>query len=162
LLRRDRREREPADEVHVADGIEGEVDAEHPAAALEQEPVELGVVLVGLAAEERLDLQAVRVGDQPGHRDQLAGALEPDGERAWLGLRVADSEPVEDLAQQPRRIGDGLAAKLCPARPGAAPLRGSGHASTVAPTSLMASRYTASSRSTVTDQPNPEACFRAP
>src|SRR6266567_2295126 len=115
-------------------------EAEHQAAALEQEPVELGLVLVRLTAEERLDLQAVPVGDQPGHRDQLVLALQPDEERAGLRLRVADPEFGQDAAEP----------------------RGRGHASTVAVTSLIASRYTARSWSTVADQPNPDACFLAP
>ena len=73
--------------------------AEHPAAALEQEPVELGVVLIGLAAEERLDVQAVRLGDQPGHRDELVLALEPDQERARLRRLAADAEVGQDFAE---------------------------------------------------------------
>src|SRR6185437_13467136 len=65
LIRRDRGERQPADQVDVADRVEREVHTEHPAAAFEQVPVELGVVLIRLAAEERLDVEAVRVGDKP-------------------------------------------------------------------------------------------------
>src|SRR5690606_3660475 len=52
LLRRHRVDRDPADEVHVADLVEGEVHAVHRPVLPEQPPVELGVVLVRLAAEE--------------------------------------------------------------------------------------------------------------
>src|SRR6185437_9713112 len=65
LICRDRGERQPADQEDVADRVEREVHTEHPAAAFEQVPVELGVVLIRMAAEERLDVEAVRVGDKP-------------------------------------------------------------------------------------------------
>src|SRR5262249_43559523 len=114
-------------------------NAEHPAAALEQEPVELGVVLIRLAAEERLDMQAVRVGDQPGHRDELVLSFEPDQERARLRRGEADAETGQDLAKP----GAGITGLGRSGRPTGLPV--GGHASTVAATRLMASPYTASS-----------------
>jgi hypothetical protein len=54
------------------------VDAVHPPVAFEQEPVEGRVVLIRLAAEERLHAEAVLAGHQPGHGGQLVLAFEPD------------------------------------------------------------------------------------
>ena len=62
---------------HISAYIDGEVDAVHPPAAFQQEPVEARMILVGLPAEERLDVQAVRPGDEPGHGRELVLALQP-------------------------------------------------------------------------------------
>ena len=51
----------------------------------EQEAVEGRVVLVRLAAEEGLDLQAVLPGDQPGEGGELVFPLEADQVRAGSG-----------------------------------------------------------------------------
>ena len=103
LLGGDRRQRQPAGQVDVADRVEAEVDPVHAAAALEQEPVERGVVLVRLPAEERLHVQAVRADDQPGHGGQLVLALEPDqvGARAAATRRELRASPGP-----PRPAGD--------------------------------------------------------
>src|SRR6266516_5018195 len=58
-------QRQAAGEVDIPPLVRGEVHPVHQAVALQQEPVERGGVLVGLAAEERLHMQAVRADDEP-------------------------------------------------------------------------------------------------
>src|SRR5882757_1148276 len=71
LVGRDGVQGHPADEVDVANVVQGVGDAVEPAVALEQELVDALEVLVGLAADERLDAHRVladgqdRVGLQP-------------------------------------------------------------------------------------------------
>src|SRR5882757_8852237 len=60
----------PADEVDVANVVQGVGDAVEPAVALEQELVEPLEVLVGLAADERLDAHRVLADGQGGDGDQ--------------------------------------------------------------------------------------------
>src|ERR1039457_7132802 len=62
-----RAERPPPGQVHVPRRVEGEVDPVHAPVALEQETVEGLVVLIGLAAEERLHAEAVLADHEPGH-----------------------------------------------------------------------------------------------
>src|SRR5262245_12102840 len=140
-------QRKPPDQVHVAGLVQGEVHAEHAAAALQQEPVERGVVLVRLAAEERLHVQAVRAHDQPGHRGQLVLAREPDQVRAGPRRLVAQAKVGQGLLDRGRRAAGGA-----------------GHASTGAGAAagVMAEVYTRWSASTVSPQPNRDACSLAP
>ena len=71
MSRGDRRQRHPADEVYVADVVEGVGDPVETPVALQQKPVDTLVVLVGLTADEGLDAHRVfadrqnRVGLQP-------------------------------------------------------------------------------------------------
>ncbi len=120
------------------------MDAVHPAAAFQQEPVELRLVLVRLAAEERLDMQAVRADDQPGHRGELVLSLQPDQVRARP--RHLEREPEAGQG----RLERGGKIVSC------------AHASTVAAIVFMAPVYTLSRASTVAPQPNLAACSRAP
>ena len=83
-------QRDPADQVDVAEVVEGVREAEQPAVAPQQVAVDLLEVLVGLAADERLDAHGVvadgedRVGDQPA----LAGHLDDDARRGAVGALV--------------------------------------------------------------------------
>ena len=87
LVVSDRRQRDAAGQVDVAGAVHREVHAIQPPVALEQEAVEGGVVLVLVTAEERLHLEAVVPGDQPGHRGELVLASQagPDRHRARAG-----------------------------------------------------------------------------
>ncbi len=114
----------------------------HPGVVLEQEAIEHSVVLVWLAAEERFDLQAVRARDQPGHRLQLVLTWQLDQVAAGLRRLITDAEAVKRRGQ----CGSGI---CC-------------HASTAAAASAVTVAYSCISASTVADQPNLEACSRAP
>lgn len=120
----------------------------HPGAALEQVPVEDSVILIGLTAEEGLNLQAVVPGDQPGHRGELMLTLKPDQVSAGLWMLVGQAETVQGSL-------DGAAG-------GSFIGRHDGYAPTRAATSSIAPVYTLASRSTVADQPKADACRRAP
>src|SRR5215469_421906 len=115
----------------------------HPGAALQQEPVELGMVLVRLPVEESLDQQAVRTRDQPGHGFQLVLPRQCDQVAARLVRLVADIERAECGPQ--RRVMIRRA-----------------HASTGAAASAVTVAYSCRSASTVADQPKLDACSRAP
>src|SRR5271167_3254992 len=138
-------QRQPPGQVHVAHRVQGEVDPVHAAVALEQEAVERLVVLVRLAAEERLHAQAVLADDQPDHGGQLVLALEFDQVGAGSRVLVRQAELGEGRLDGSR------------GRPG-----NSGHARTVSAASSMAPVYTSISRSAVAGQPNPDACASAP
>ena len=90
LVGRDRVQRHPADEVDVADVVEGVGDAVEPAVALQQEAVDALVVLVGLAADERLDAHRVfadgqdRVGLQPALARQFDDDARQPAARAFV------------------------------------------------------------------------------
>ena len=85
----DRAERKPPGQVDVAHRVEGEVDAVHPAVALEQEAVEGRVVLVGLAAEEGLDAEALdRLARRAGETEHALAHLTAEVE-ARLGADEA-------------------------------------------------------------------------
>ena len=92
-------QRQPAGQVHVAGAVEREVDAVHAGAALKQEAVERRVILVRLAAEERLHLKAVVPGDQPGHSGELMLSVEADEVSARGLALVAQAQAVEDAAE---------------------------------------------------------------
>ena len=88
-----------ADDEDVAEVVDRERHAVHPAVAPEQELVELLTVLVGPADEERLDQQRVVAEDEPGGGLQLVRAFEYDEIGAFvdaierelaLGQRLAD------------------------------------------------------------------------
>src|SRR5690348_5286844 len=104
------------------------------------------MVLVRLAAEERLHAQAVLPGHQPGHGGQLVLARQLDqvGARA----RVLVGEP-ERRQGGLHRAGGGFT-----------------HARTLSATGevieAMAPVYTSTSRSAVAGQPNLDACATAP
>src|SRR5580704_19051407 len=148
---RDRRQRQPPGQVHVAHRVQGEMDPVHAAVALQQEAVERLVVLVGLAAEERLHAQAVRADDEPGHGGQLVLALELDQVGAGPRVLIGQAELGQGRLHSSGR-GSGI----------------SGHARTVAaasskvPMDSIALVYTSISRSAVAGQPNPDACASAP
>ena len=92
-------QRQPSGQVDVAGAVEREVDAVHAGAALKQEAVERRVVLVRLAAEERLNLKAVVPGDQPGHSGELMLSLEADQVPGRGLVLVAQAQAVEDAAE---------------------------------------------------------------
>ena len=121
------------------------MDSVHAAVALEEEPVEGLVVLIGLAAEERLHAEAVLAGHEPGHGGQLVLALELDQVGAGPGVLEGQPEVDQGRLDSARR------------RPG-----GGSHARTGTAASFMAPVYTSISRSAVTGQPNADACSTAP
>ena len=53
------------------------------------------MVLVWLAAEEGLNLQAVIPGDQPGHRGELVTAFKADQVSAGLRVLIGKAEAVQ-------------------------------------------------------------------
>ena len=65
LVGGDGRERQPRVEVDVAERVDAEGDGVHPEVALEQPPVDALEVLVGAAADERVDAQRVRADVEP-------------------------------------------------------------------------------------------------
>ena len=78
LVRRDRVQRHPADQVDVADRVDGERDPVHAGVALQQPGPQLLAVLVRLAHHERLDAQRVLADDQVAQRLELVGAGQGD------------------------------------------------------------------------------------
>src|SRR6185312_11446932 len=92
---RGRGQRQAAGQVDVTGPVEREVHSVHPGVALKKEPVELRVVLVGLAAEERLYLQTVLSDDQPGQRGELVLAREAHQVSARLGALIRKAETVQ-------------------------------------------------------------------
>ncbi len=69
-------QRQPRLEVDVAVAVDGEGDGVHPQVALEQPPVDAGVVLVGVAAHEGVDAEGVRADVEADRRLELALARE--------------------------------------------------------------------------------------
>ncbi len=84
----DRRQRHPAHQIDVADVVQRVGDPVEPAVALEQEPVDALVVLVGLAAHERLDAHRVLADAQDGVRLELALPGQLDDEPGWPAVRA--------------------------------------------------------------------------
>src|SRR6266545_1286307 len=109
LLRRHRRQRQPAHQMHVASVVQGEVDGVEPAVLLQQPAVELGVVLIRPAAEEGLDVQGLIADDQPRHRRQLVTARQLDEVPALAGTFVLEATRVQRLLDHPVRIALGTA-----------------------------------------------------
>jgi hypothetical protein len=66
---------------------------------LKEIAVELGVVLVRLAAEERLHVETVLPGDQPGHGRELVRSNQAHQVGAGFRVLVFDFQPVQHLAQ---------------------------------------------------------------
>ena len=160
-----RGEGQPAHQVHIPGRVEREMDPVHPAAALEQEPVEAGVILVRLTAEERLHVQAVPAGDQPRHGGQLVLAFQPDQVTSRLRALPAQAQFLQGGLDGRRGVFLGRGRR--------GGIRGIGHgphprvtlAGAVAGrvlVPLIAPAYTLISRSTVRDQPNLEACATPP
>src|SRR4051794_38233228 len=140
LLGGDRRERQPAVEVDVAEPVDGERDGVHPQVALEQPAVDPLVVLVRLAAHERVHAERVRADVEADGGLQLLLPRQREGEDALGALVELDPALGEVVADH---------------------LRGTAHA-TDSLRSARARSYTSSIRSAVCSQENCRACSSAP
>ncbi len=90
LIGLDGRQREPADDVDVAELIDGERDPVHVGVTREQPGMHGGRVVLGLAHEEGLDQQAEVLHHEPGHRGELVLTGKGDQERAVRRMLVLE------------------------------------------------------------------------